>query len=174
MCKRGKVLTLERLSGSLHQLFDGVAGQVSSGMLRLTVGTCIQTPERKQSWWAKEKGMKGIVNTLQRRHHKWKVELYGTKEKLNSSLNFVLYYRLRNSNKLMFDKKCVYVKLAKFSAIPTSWKMLWKNCNKNVLLIFHVYILQPTWLATHVCFYFSIFFCVFYKITELPFLQLDQ
>lgn len=39
-----RVLTLEGLSGSLQQLLNGIAGQVSSGMLGLTVGTRIQTP----------------------------------------------------------------------------------------------------------------------------------
>lgn len=40
------VLTLERLSGSLHKFFNRIAGQVPSGMFSLTVGTCIETPRR--------------------------------------------------------------------------------------------------------------------------------
>lgn len=49
MCERDNVLTLERLPGSLHELLDGIAGQVSSGMLSLTVGTRIQTPRHTET-----------------------------------------------------------------------------------------------------------------------------
>lgn len=49
MCERDKVLTLERLPGSLNKLLDGIAGQVSSGMLSFTVGTCIQTPRQTET-----------------------------------------------------------------------------------------------------------------------------
>lgn len=35
------VLTLERLPGSLYKFVNGIAGQVSSGMLSFTVGACV-------------------------------------------------------------------------------------------------------------------------------------
>lgn len=53
------VLTLERLPGSLYKFLKGIAGQVSPGMLSLTVGACVETPRMRDGHTMRHKRMYG-------------------------------------------------------------------------------------------------------------------